>query len=104
MSRIRFISWMVMTVMISNLYLYPARLAFAQTANAGQSAVAMKPVSINKADSEELQSVRGIGPAMAERILEYRKANGGFKSLDQLKEVKGIGDLKFEKIKDQITL
>lgn len=93
-----------MTIMMSNLYLYPAQVALAQTASATQSAAAMKPVSINKADSEELQTVRGIGPALADRILEYRSANGNFKSLDQLKEVKGIGDSKFEKIKDQITL
>lgn len=104
MSWIRFMSWMVMAAMISNLYLYPAGVALAQVANATTSAAAMKPISINKADSEELQTVRGIGPSLAERIVEYRTANGGFKSLDQLKEVKGIGDLKFEKIKDQITL
>ena len=105
MSWIRLMSWMIMATMISNFYLYPAQVALAQVAHATDSTVAaMKPVSVNKADSEDLQTVRGIGPALAERIIEYRTTNGGFKSLDQLKEVKGIGDLKFEKIKDQITL
>ena len=104
MNLIRLASLAVMAIMISNCFLYPANVALAKPADAVDSAAAMKPVSINKATSEELQTVRGIGPALAERIINYREANGGFKSLDQLKEVRGIGDLKFEKIKNQITV
>lgn len=104
MNLIRLASWAVMAIMISNCFLYPMNVALAKSDNATDSAATMKPVSINKATLEELQAVRGIGPALAERIINYREANGGFKSLDQLKEVRGIGDLKFEKIKNQITM
>ena len=97
-------SWLVMALMISNFFLCPANLAFAQSAGASSVSANVKPVSINKADAEELQAVKGIGPSLAERIIEYRESNGGFKSLEQLKEVRGIGDAKFEKLKGQITL
>ena len=104
MSPIRLTGWVVMAFMISNFLNHPANLAIAAPDQKAVSSVSEKPVSINKADSEELQAVRGIGPALAERIMNYRQTNGGFKSLEELKEVKGIGDAKFEKIKNQITM
>ena len=104
MSLIRFAGWVVMAFMASNFFLCPLNVRAAEPARANDSAAIAKPVNVNKATLEELQMVRGIGPALAERIVSYREANGGFKSLDQLKEVRGIGDLKFEKIKNQITL
>ena len=105
MNSIWLASWMVAITMVSSFFLCPVTVALAQTTpRTSNSAAAVKPVSINKANAEELEAVRGIGPAMAERIVNYRQANGGFKSLDQLKEVKGIGDVKFEKMKDQVTL
>jgi competence protein ComEA len=61
-------------------------------------------VSINKADATELESIRGVGPTLAERILQYREANGRFENLEDLVQVPGIGQAKFEKMKDQITL
>jgi len=105
MNRIRLSSWLVIATLMSNFFLCPLNVAWAQPqVRTHESAAAIKPISINKANAEELQAVRGIGPALAERIVNYRDANGGFKSLDQLKEVRGIGDMKFEKMKDQITL
>ncbi len=105
MNSIRLASWMVISTMVSSFFLCPMNIALAQApAHTSGSAIAEKSVSINKANAEELQVVRGIGPALAERVVNYRQANGGFKTLDQLKEVKGIGDAKFEKMKDQITL
>jgi comEA protein len=62
------------------------------------------PVNINKADLQELTRLSGIGPVLAQRIIDYRGARGGFKSIDELKEVKGIGDSKFELLKDEITI
>ena len=61
-------------------------------------------VNINTADEKGLDSLPGIGAAYAQRIIDYRNQNGGFKSLEDLKKIKGIGDKTFEKLKDQITL
>lgn len=60
-------------------------------------------ISINGATQEELQTLSGIGPSIASRIIEYRK-NNTFQTLEQIKEVKGIGDGLFNKIKDAICL
>lgn len=60
-------------------------------------------ISINSATQEELQTLSGIGPSIASRIIEYRK-NNTFQTLEQIKEVKGIGDGLFNKIKDAICL
>ena len=61
-------------------------------------------ININTASQEELEKISGIGPALAQRIIEYRKENGKFKNIDELKNVSGIGDKKFESIKSQITI
>lgn len=61
-------------------------------------------ININQADVNELDKLPGIGPAMAAKIVEYREANGGFTAIEDLKKVKGIGEAKFNKIKDKITL
>ncbi|MBO7724999.1 MAG: helix-hairpin-helix domain-containing protein [Thermoguttaceae bacterium] len=55
-------------------------------------------VDLNRAGKEELVLLPEIGPALAERILEYRAAAGGFRSKDELLKVKGIGEKKFAKI------
>lgn len=60
-------------------------------------------ISINSATQEELQTLSGVGPSIASRIIEYRK-NNTFQTLEQIKEVKGIGDGLFNKIKDAICL
>jgi|GEM_PF-295878 len=61
-------------------------------------------VNINSATSEQLQQLKGIGPAMAERIIQYRKSIGKFHSVDQLMDVQGIGAKKFEQLKPFIRL
>jgi len=61
-------------------------------------------VNINSATLSELDSLPGIGPVYAQRIIDYRTANGGFKTLEEIKNIKGIGDKTFEKFKDKITL
>ncbi|MBP2626387.1 MAG: competence protein ComEA helix-hairpin-helix repeat protein [Firmicutes bacterium] len=71
--------------------------------NAGKGKVSAK-VNINTAEKSELDALPGIGPSLAERILEYRQTNGSFNDIDDLKKVTGIGSSKFEKIKDKITL
>jgi competence protein ComEA len=61
-------------------------------------------VSLNKASLEELDSLSGIGPALGGRIIDYRERNGGFRDINEIKLVSGIGDKLFEKIKDDISL
>lgn len=60
--------------------------------------------SINRADKTQLDKLPGIGPALAERIIEYRQTNGLFRSIEELRNVQGISDGKYQKIKDQIIL
>lgn len=61
-------------------------------------------ININTADEKELQKIKGIGPALAGRIIEYRESHGAFKSIDEIKKVRGIGDKTFEKMRDQIKV
>jgi len=61
-------------------------------------------ISINSGDAAELDKLEGIGPALAGRIIDYREANGGFKDINELKLVSGIGDKLFERIKDKVGL
>ena len=61
-------------------------------------------VNINTADEKELDKLPGVGPAMAKRIVEYRTENGAFQAPEEIKRVKGIGDAKYEKMKDKIAL
>jgi len=67
-----------------------------------QEAAESKIININTATKEQIIRLRGIGPALAEAIIEYRSANGAFKDKEELKKVNGIGPAKFEKIRDYI--
>lgn len=61
-------------------------------------------VNINRASVSQLDSLSGIGPAYAQRIIDYRNNNGPFNSIEDIMKVRGIGQKTFEKIKDQITV
>jgi competence protein ComEA len=62
------------------------------------------PVSLNTATLEQLQGIPGVGPAMAQRILDWRTQYGRFTGIGQLRQVRGIGDRKFADMKDSVTL
>ncbi|MCI8393987.1 MAG: hypothetical protein HFH86_00715 [Bacilli bacterium] len=62
------------------------------------------PISINEAKMEDLLEIDGIGKSKAENIIQYRETNGPFKNLEELKEVSGIGEAIYEKIKDRLVL
>lgn len=68
------------------------------------AAEVVETVQLNQATVEQLETLPGVGPALAERIVAYRKEHGPFKSLEQLTEVKGIGQSKFAAFKDRLTL
>ena len=61
-------------------------------------------VNINTASSEELQNIRGIGPAIAGRILDYRKEHGRFDKVEDLAKVHGIGENKLQRMKAQVSI
>jgi len=63
-----------------------------------------KIVRLNTATAEQLDTLSGIGPSIAQKIIDYRTKNGGFKNIEELKLVSGIGDKLFEKIKDNVGL
>ena len=61
-------------------------------------------VSINQASEAQLETIPGIGPSKAKAIIDYRNKHSRFKALTELKNISGIGDKTFEKLKDHITL
>ena len=61
-------------------------------------------ININTAGSEELQTLDGVGPVTAEKIIDYRESNGRFKDIEDIKNVSGIGEKTFEKLKDDIRI
>lgn len=61
-------------------------------------------VNVNVADQERLKTLPGIGPAYSKRIIQYRENHGGFKTVEELKKIKGIGEKRLEKLKPFIKL
>lgn len=61
-------------------------------------------VDLNKASQAELETVKGIGPAKAKAIIDYRKKNGNFKSVDELDKVPGFGKKTVDSVKKEITV
>src|SRR6185437_11779289 len=68
------------------------------------SSAASAALNLNTATKEDLVALQGIGPSKAQAILDYRAAHGGFKTIDELKDVKGIGAKRFEKLKAELTV
>lgn len=68
------------------------------------SQFALAALNLNTATKEELVALSGIGPARAQAILDYRSQHGAFKSVDELKDVKGIGARRFEKLRPELTV
>lgn len=76
----------------------------AKSSNASVEYLRANPVDLNTATQAQLEVLPGIGPKMAERILAYRAENGGFKSVDDLDEVKGIGEKLMETLKPLVKV
>ncbi len=84
--------------LILALFLQPL-LSFQAGAKAGD-----QKININTASVEELQKLPRIGPQVAQRIVDYRKQNGGFKKIEELMKVRGIGEKTFNQLKDLVTV
>jgi len=77
----------------------------AGAAAAGPSAAApAQPINLNTATLEQLDTLAGVGPATAQKILAFREARGGFGSVDELAQVPGIGDKRLASLKEQVTV
>jgi competence protein ComEA len=69
-----------------------------------EGGVSSSLMSLNQASSSQLEDLPGVGPALAGRIIDWREANGGFKEIEDLLNVAGIGDKLFASVKDLVTL
>jgi competence protein ComEA len=93
------LAWLVASV--------PSSVAFAQSKSATPAASKAAPaavVNINTASAAELDALPGIGAKTAARIVEYRQKNGPFKKVEELMNVRGVGEKNFLKLKAQITV
>jgi competence protein ComEA len=68
------------------------------------AATAAAPLNLNTATAAQLETLPGVGKSMADRIIEYRQKNGGFKKAEDLMNVKGIGEKSFLKLKSMVTV
>jgi len=80
----------------------PATLASAVEVEQAEAQKAL--VNINTATADELTTLPGVGPATAARIIEYREKNGGFKKVEDLMNVRGIGEKTFLRLKPLVTV
>lgn len=78
----------------------------ASTAPRGEKSapVARFPIDLNTATAEQLEAIPGIGPVLAQRIVDYRRTNGRFNSIDELLEVSGIGQKRLENMRPYVTV
>ncbi len=84
----------------------PTTAPVAAPARSGAASVTIPSgkININTASVTELDALPGIGPAMGQRIIDYRNQNGSFETIEDLKKVRGIGDKSFEELKDLVTV
>jgi competence protein ComEA len=93
---------LVTTVIAQSAVASPQAAKPASAAKA--KATAASPVNLNSASVVQLQTLPGIGASAAQRIVDYRQKNGSFKKIEELMNVKGIGEKSFLKLKPLITI
>ncbi len=86
------------------LLVVPVTAAVAQNDKPAPAAAAKAAVNLNTATIDQLEELPGVGRATAQRILEYRQKSGGFKKIEELMNVKGIGEKSFLKLKPLIVV
>jgi competence protein ComEA len=76
----------------------------ASPVTSGPSDQAAPKVNLNRASADELQALPGIGPVLAQRMVDWRKAHGRYRTVDDLQEVKGIGKKRLEQLRPLVTV
>ncbi|HUD72008.1 MAG TPA: helix-hairpin-helix domain-containing protein [Dongiaceae bacterium] len=94
----------IVTLFVLTLALGAAAPPLLLAAPAAGATVTEVKININTASAEELTALPGIGPSYAQRIVEHREKNGPFKKVEDLLNVRGIGEKTFEKIRDRLTV
>lgn len=85
-------------------YITSAKADSEQSENGAKSTGTNFKININTAKQEELTQITGVGESTAKKIIEYRTQNGKFKSIEDIKNIPGIGDSKFNAMKEEITV
>jgi competence protein ComEA len=78
--------------------------ALAQQSKSSAKAASTEKINLNTATAEQLQTLPGVGPSIAKRILDHRTKNGKFNKVEEILNVKGIGEKKFQKMKDRLVV
>ena len=87
------------------IYVYPKATSFTRSNGKVRAATVRRgPIPINRATAKELETLDGIGPVLASRIIAYRNTNGPFATLEDLLKVSGIGAAKFAQFKEKISV
>jgi len=86
------------------IYIYPASQGWRGSTGKKVTSAPRGPISINRATAKDFESLKGIGPVLAKRIVSYRKENGPFTSVEDLLNVPGIGESIFAKFKSKIRV
>lgn len=74
----------------------------ANTVGSAAGAAPTAPISLNTATADQLNTLPGVGPVLAQHIIDYRTQHGGFRSVDELRQVNGIGDRRFSDLRDLV--
>jgi competence protein ComEA len=82
----------------------PASRSSKPAASRSAAAAPSSPVNLNSATQAQIETLPGIGPKVAQRIIEYRQKNGPFKKIEDLMNVKGVGEKSFLKLKPYLTV
>lgn len=101
MGRVSLVTALLIALAISSSSLSAMQ---AKAAPAKAAATASAPINLNTATVAQLETLPGIGTRTAERIVEHRQKNGGFKKIEELMNIKGIGEKSFLKLKPLVTV